>query len=270
MGDTIKVLVVDDDRRMVRTVCDILKAKGFQALPALTGEDAVEIVREEKPDCVLMDVRMPGIDGVETLRIMKELAPDLPVVLMSAYATPEQAEEAKKQGVHALLTKPVDIQLLLSFLSLLRKEECILVVDDDPLFSKTLKDILQGRNFRVETEDDPGKALALMEQKYELAVVLDLKLGDTDGLDLLRDIRSRYPTKPVVLVTGYREEMAPAIEMGFEIGAYTCLYKPFETEELIGIIKEISSKKLRSLLGEPFRRPEIGDKKYGQTPHPDH
>ena len=130
----------------------------------------------------------------------------------------------------------------------------VLVVDDDPLFSKTLKDILQARNFQVETEDDPGKALALMEQKYELAVILDLKLGDSDGLDLLRDIRLRYPNKPVVLVTGYGEEMASAIEKGLEIGAYTCLYKPLAMEELIGIIKEISRKKLRSLFGEPFQR----------------
>lgn len=253
MSELTKVLVVDDDGRMVRTICDILKAKGFEATPALTGEDAIELVKAAMPDCVLMDVKMPGIDGVETLRKIKEIAPDLPVVLMSAFATGEQAEEAKREGVHAILTKPIDIQLLLSFLSLLRKEECILVVDDDPLFSKTLKDILQGRNFQVETEDNPVRALSLMEKKYELAVILDLKLGNADGLDLLRDIRSRYPTKPVVLVTGYREEMASAIEKGLEIGAYTCLYKPFETEELIGIIEDISRKKLCSLLGEPFR-----------------
>ena len=248
MGEITKVLVVDDDRRMVRTICDILKAKGFEASPALSGEDAVEIVNAQRPDCVLMDVKMPGVDGIEALRMMKELAPDLPVVLMSAFVTQEQAEEAKKQGAHAVLTKPIDIQLLLSFLSLLSKEECILVVDDDPLFSKTLKDILQARNFQVETEDDPGKALALMERKYELAVVLDLKLGDSDGLALLRDIRLRYPNKPVVLVTGYGEEMASAIEKGLEIGAYTCLYKPFEMDDLFLVIEEIRVKKLQNLL----------------------
>jgi DNA-binding response OmpR family regulator len=105
----------------------------------------------------------------------------------------------------------------------------------------------------VETEDDPEKVLSHMEQKYELVVVLDLKLGDADGLDILRDIRLRYPTKPVVLVTGYREEMTAAIEQGLQIGAYTCLYKPLAMEELIGIIKEISREKLRSVLGEPFQ-----------------
>jgi two-component system response regulator HydG len=237
---------------MVKTICDILKAKGFEAAPAFTGEEAVEMVKAEKPDCVLMDIKMPGIDGVAALRMMKEIAPDLPVVLMSAYATGDQAEDAKRQGAYSVLTKPIDIQQVLSFLSLLRREESILVVDDDPLFCKTLKDILQSRNYQVETEDDPEKVLGHMEQKYELVVVLDLKLGDADGLDILRDIRLRYPTKPVVLVTGYREEMAASIEKGLRIGAYTCLYKPLATEELIGIIEEISREKLRSFLGEPF------------------
>lgn len=253
MDETVKILVVDDDCRMVKTICDILKAKGFAATPAYTGEEAVEMVRAEMPDCVLMDIKMPGIDGIEALRMMKEIVPNLPVVLMSAYATVDQAEEAKCQGAYSVLTKPIDIQQVLSFLSLLRKEESILVVDDDPGFCRTLKDILQSRNYRVETENDPEKVLDHMERQYDVIVVLDLKLGNANGLDILRDIRLRYPTKPVVLVTGYREEMASAIEQGIQVGAYTCLYKPLATEELIGIIQEISRKKLRSALGEPFR-----------------
>jgi two-component system response regulator HydG len=251
MEETVKVLVVDDDCRMVKTICDILKAKGFAAVPAFSGEEAVEIVRGERPDCVLMDVKMPGIDGVEALRMMKEMAPDLPVVLMSAYSTGDQAEEAKRRGAYSVLTKPIDIQQLLSFLFLLRKEQSILVVDDDPEFCRTLKDVLQSRNYQVETEDDPEKVLGRLELGYELAVVLDLKPGNADGLDVLRDIRRCYPAKPVILVTGYREEMADSIEKGLLIGAYTCLYKPLATEELIGIIEEISREKLRLFLDEP-------------------
>ncbi len=260
MGNTFKVLVVDDDRRMVRTISDILMAKGYRAMAALSGEEAVAMVREEKPDCVLMDVKMPGMDGVEALKIMKDASPDLPVVLMSAYSTEEQAAEARHRGAYSILTKPIDIQQLLSFLSLLKREQSVLVVDDDPAFCSTLKDVLQSRSFKVETEDDPERALQLMEEKYELVVLLDLKLGNPNSLDTLRDIRRRYPTKPVILVTGYREEMASAIENGFRIGAYTCLYKPLATEHLIRIIDDIRRKKLCSFLGEPFLTPseELG------------
>lgn len=252
MGDAIKVLVVDDDRRMVKTICDILLARGFDAVPALSGEEAVEMVKAEAPDCVLMDVKMPGISGVEALKIIREMEPDLPVVLMSAYATGEQAEEARAIGAYSILTKPIDIQQVLMFLSLLRREKSVLVVDDDPAFCRTLREVLQSRNYQVETENDSERALRLMERKYELVVLLDLKLGGEEGLDTLRDIRSRYPTKPVVLLTSYGEKMAATIEKGLQIGAYTCLYKPLVTEELIGLIEEISRKKLCAFLGEIF------------------
>jgi DNA-binding response OmpR family regulator len=243
MGETVKVLVVDDDRQMVKTVCDILKIKGFATAFAFTGKDAVEMVREEKPDCVLMDIKMPGISGVEALQKIKGMAPDLPVVLVSAYTTEAVAKEAKQLGADTVLTKPVDFQMLFSFLALLRKEESILIVDDDMNYAKTVGDVLQSRSFRMETEADPKNVLGHMERDYKLAVLLDLKLGDTDGLEVLKAVRAKYPTKPVVLVTGYRDEMTDSIEKGLKIGAYTCLHKPFEMDGLIDTIKEISRKK---------------------------
>ena len=252
MEGTVTVLVVDDDRRMVKTLCDILKVKGYKAEPAYSGEEALEKIREEMPDCVLMDIRMPGISGVEAMEMIRSQAPDLPVMLMSAYPTDEQTLKAKRHGVYSVLTKPVDLQLVLSFLSLLRKEESILIVDDDEVFCRTLKDILQARGYRVETEIDPGMVMDHMEKNFKLVVILDLKLGNTDGLDVLKEIRARYPSKPVVLVTGYGRDMSNSIEKGFEIGAYTCLYKPFETDAMIGIVEEISRKKLRSFLGTEF------------------
>lgn len=243
--------MVDDDRRMVKTICDILRVKGHDPHLAYSGEEAVHMVRGESFDCVLMDLKMPGIDGVEALKKIKEAAPDLPVVLMSAFATESQAEEAERLGAHAVLSKPIDVQNVLSFLSLLRKEESILIVDDDPMFCRTLKDILQVRGYRVETETDPEHVLGVMEANYELLVVLDLKLGRADGVDVLKEIRGKYPTKPVVLVTGQPGESAASIEKAMRIGAYTCLYKPLEIEKLVEIIEETSRRKLRTLLGEP-------------------
>jgi DNA-binding response OmpR family regulator len=252
MEEKTKVLVVDDDRRMVRTICDILKVKGYEASAAYTGEEAVEKVKSDQPDCVLMDIKMPGINGVEALQLIKGMAPDLPVVLMSAYTTEAQVEEAKQLGADTVLTKPIDLQMVFSFLALLRKEESILIVDDDPSFSGTVGDVLRSRGYRVETEADPENVLVHMEHDYKLAIVLNLKLGDKDGLEVLKAVRSKYPSKPVVLVTGYRDEMTDSIEKGLKIGAYTCLYKPFEMEGLLDTIREISRKKLRNVLGETF------------------
>lgn len=246
-----KILVVDDDRRIVKTTCDILKIKGHEAIATYSGEEGVEIVKSDPPDCVLMDIKMPGIDGVEAMKQMKAIAPDLPVILVSAYATGDTIKEAESAGAYAVLSKPLNFPMVLSFLSLLRKEESILVVDDDPNFCKTLKDILTLRGFHVETESEPQKVLGHMEHDYKLAVVLDLKLGAVDGADVLQAVRAKYPSKPVVLITGYGEEMGKSIERGCKIGAYACLYKPFETDDLLRVLEEIRIKKLQNLLAAP-------------------
>ncbi|MBC8018868.1 MAG: response regulator [Verrucomicrobia bacterium] len=247
-----KVLVVDDDRRMVKTICDILRVKGHDPHPAYCGEEAVLKAGEELFDCVLMDLKMPGIDGVEALKRIREVAPDLPVVLMSANASENQAEEASRHGAYAVLTKPIDLQIVLSFLALLRKEESILIVDDDPMFCRTLKDILLERGYRVETEADPDSVMGHLEVDYKLLVVLDLKLGQAEGVDVLKEIRRKYPSKPVVLVTGHHGESMASIEKALRIGAYTCLYKPLEIEKLVAIIEDTSRGKLRDLLREPY------------------
>lgn len=243
-----KILVVDDDQRIVKTTCDILKIKGYETIAAYSGEEGVGKVRNDPPDCVLMDIKMPGISGVEAMKQMHGIVPLLPVVLVSAYATDELMAEARQSGAYAVLSKPLNFPMILSFLSLLRKEESILVVDDDPNFARTLKDILTLRGFRVETESDPQKVLGHLEKDHKLAIVLDLKLGSADGTDVLKDVRAKYPTKPVVLMTGYRDEMANSIEKGRRIGAYTCLYKPFESDDLFKLIEEIRVGKLKNLL----------------------
>ncbi len=249
MSEMIKVLVVDDDQRIVKTLCDILRIRGHATVFAYTGEDAVQKVRTEMPDCVLMDIKMPKINGIEALSMIRKISPDLPVILMSAYAAEEQIQAARECGSYSVMTKPVDIQALLLFLSLLRRQECVLIVDDDPEFCSTLRDILQARGYAVDTESEPDRVLGLMEQEYKLAVLLNLKLGDYDGLEVLQSIRGRYPTKPVVMVTAYKENMKDSIENAYRIGAYTCMYKPFITEDLIVAIEEIKRKKLQNILG---------------------
>ncbi|HET6419962.1 MAG TPA: response regulator [Geobacteraceae bacterium] len=251
MGEKIKVLVVDDDRRMVKTMCDILRVKGYEAESAYTGEEALEKVMRRDQDCVLMDIKMPGISGIEAVEKIRDMKPGLPVVLMSAYATEEQADHARKHGAYTVLTKPIDVQMVLTFLSLLRKENSILIVDDDPEFCKTLKDIFQARGYEVESEFDPGRVLDRLEQSYRLVVILDLKLGTASGLDVLKEIRAKYPSKPVIMVTAYGGEMVASIEQGLQIGAYTCMYKPLEVDQLVRVIETIKRIKMREALGEP-------------------
>lgn len=114
---TRRVLVVDDDRQMVETIRAILDHRGFQSTPAYSGEEAVETVRTEPPfGAVLMDVRMPGMNGVEACLKMHAAQPAMPVILMTAYAAQEVLAQARQAGVVAIMPKPLAWPKLLAHL----------------------------------------------------------------------------------------------------------------------------------------------------------
>lgn len=118
-----KVLVVDDNQTMVKSICDILKVRGYESIIAYSGEEALKKLQSDNPDCILMDVKMPGIDGVKTLELIRELDQLLPVLLYSAFATKEQIDEAERFGASAVLPKPLDMELFFCFLSHVGKGE---------------------------------------------------------------------------------------------------------------------------------------------------
>ena len=251
MNEKLRVLIVDDDRRMAKTLKDIFNVKGYEAEVAHSGPEALEKVEGSHFDCVLTDIKMPEMNGVDLYKSIKQVQPDIAVVLMTAYSTDKLVKEGLKEGVIATLSKPLDIEALLSFFSALRKDRSIVIVDDDPNFCKTLGDILQARGFAVTQITDPYDVVGKIREDVQV-LLLDMKLNDINGLDLLKEIRSQHPHLPVILVTGYRDEMGEAIEAALKISAYTCLYKPLQIEELLQFLNEIHHRGLAKALGHPI------------------
>ena len=107
------VLVVDDDTGMAETLADILEARQFCVGVAHSGDAAVAMTGQEPFDAVLMDIQMPGINGVEALRAMKARAPKLRVIMMSAYTRDELAREAEQASGIPVQPKPLDVDRVL-------------------------------------------------------------------------------------------------------------------------------------------------------------
>lgn len=108
------ILVVDDEGGVLNTLQSILEEKGFLCRTALSGNEALGIFQKGGEfDCVLMDLRMPGMTGVETIREMKKLKPDIPVIVITACEGEEPAREAMKEGASAVVYKPFDMESLL-------------------------------------------------------------------------------------------------------------------------------------------------------------
>ncbi|GAH87228.1 unnamed protein product, partial [marine sediment metagenome] len=125
------VLVVDDDRSVLDSIAGMISDHGHQAVTAGRAEEAFALLdddgSEHKPDAIILDIRMPGINGLEALRHLRETRPEIPVVIMTAYATMEAAVEAMKLGAYDYHTKPFDPEAMLRTVD--DALECVRMVD---------------------------------------------------------------------------------------------------------------------------------------------
>src|ERR1700758_5809247 len=110
------VLVVDDEDLTLRTVSRGLRQEGFEVFTASSGEDALKVFAQEKPDLILLDIVLPGIDGVEVLRRMKQANNAAIILMMSAYHMVDRAVEAMKLGAFDYLIKPFHLADMISTL----------------------------------------------------------------------------------------------------------------------------------------------------------
>lgn len=108
----VRVLLVDDEEVFRQSTAKLLTRRGFLIEEAASGEAALEALRRSIPDVVLLDLRMPGLDGIDALQRIRALAPDLPVIILSGHGQYEDAVASIKLAVIDFLQKPVDIEVL--------------------------------------------------------------------------------------------------------------------------------------------------------------
>jgi two-component system response regulator CpxR len=107
-----KVLLVDDEREFVQTLSERLLMRDMGSAVAYDGESALELIREDEPEVMILDLRMPGIDGIEVLRKVKETQPEIEVIILTGHGSEADKEVCMNLGAFAYLHKPVDIDLL--------------------------------------------------------------------------------------------------------------------------------------------------------------
>jgi len=236
------LLIVDDEPDMLRGLARILKLRGFEVSTVGSGEAAVEYVRAREPHGVLMDVCMPGIDGVEAFRRIRAIAPNVFVILMTGFT--KLMDEARDEGPTEVLSKPLDLEEVCQLIEHTAVTRPVLVVDDEPDFLQSLTRALVTRGFDVHRAADLEQAIAVYEKQPRAMVLLDMNLSGTSGLDVLRQVKLRNPSALVMLMSG-DSEMIPDMQHGLAMSANACITKPFDVDNLVGT--------LRHLMCEPMK-----------------
>jgi CheY-like chemotaxis protein len=232
-----RILVVDDDRSMARTVCDILRRRGWAPTSVHSGEEAIEAAGTRRYAAVLMDVRMPGVSGVEAFRAIQERQPQTPVILMTAYAAPDLLAQAEDEGVLRILPKPIPWPTLSGLLDTLGSwDGSVLVVDDDPAFLETLEGVLGTTGRRVMRATSVAEALGTIGQASPAVVILDLGLDGLPPREAVAALRRARPAGLLILCSGHTQQMDDALSTLPRGWVYAGLVKPFAPDRLLHLL----------------------------------
>jgi len=240
------VLLVDDNLDFLDSTKDVLEDQGYQVDTATDGKEALERANHDPFDVVLMDIKMPSMNGVESFIKMKEHNPQIKVILFTAYSMENLIDQAHRAGVCDVLNKPLDMVKLIELIERIRAGQlggCILVVDDDQALCDTLLEFFSRQGYDVSVAGDEQKAVRAAEDKSFDILLLDMKLPQSNGLAVYRHIKPLQPNLVTIIMTGYKEEMRDLIDQALSENAHTCLTKPFRFEVLNELLDEIITAK---------------------------
>ena len=268
-----RILVVDDDPMNVKLVAAILKRGGYDSLAAYDGTEALQQVHEHHPDLILLDVMMPGLDGYQVTRQLKDdpLTAGISIIMLTALNDTEDKIRGLESGADEFLTKPVNApELLARTKSMLRlkqyrdqlllrarseksfgrhlgpsapQRQNVLLVEDNEKDLRLFAGQIEGLDIDVHVAHDGEEALQKTLGGEMDLVLLDIFLPGLDGFEVCQRLKENVATRDiqVVLITCLKD-LEGKIK-GMELGADDYLIKPVDGRELMTRIKALLAKK---------------------------
>ena len=253
------IMLIEDNPLTLRILIEHLKKLGHQTAIARSAEEALRQIGMQKPDLILLDILLPGIDGFETCRRLKgNLATkDIPVIFLTALSQPEDKVKAFEVGGVDFLTKPVNftevsarIHTRLSIQKLQRRlktrsnvissglvphqnrKSVIMVVEDNPMTLQLLEKYLDGMGFHAIGTSSGEDALQAIESTQPDLILLDVMLPGIDGFETCRLLKNSLQTRdiPVIFMTALSETQDKV--KAFEAGAADYITKPHHYAEI--------------------------------------
>jgi two-component system nitrogen regulation response regulator NtrX len=212
------VLIVDDEITIIESLSGILSDDGFEVIHAFNGYEALKKIETESPDIVLLDIWMPGMDGIETLREIKQKFPNIPVVMITGHGSIESAVEATKSGAYDFLEKPLSI------------DKVMVTINNALNFRKLEEENLYLRKKTIEKNSITGTSPAVQALHREImaaaptdAAILITGENGTGKEMVARTIHqfSRRPEEPFIIINcaAIPEETLDSELFGHEKGA---------------------------------------------------
>ena len=238
-----RILIVDDDSSVRITMAGVLEDAGNTVFEAEDGYQAIELVKKNDYDIIFMDIKMPGINGVDTYLEIKKMKKKSAVIMMTAFSVEDLIEKAINEGAYTVLHKPFDMNKALELIAGL-KNPAILITDDELSTRDMLKLFLEEKGYRIETAENGKEAVEKVKAGNIDIVFMDVKMPEMDGVEAFIKIKGISKDINVIMMTGYSVE--DMLERAIMNGAFSSIYKPFDIEKIVDIINKIRENKTRT------------------------
>lgn len=205
-----KILLVDDNEDFLDSTRDVLEDEGYEVETASSGEEAVRRVEAAPVDLVVMDIKMPGLNGVESFIQMKRHRPRIPVIMCTAYIVDGLIRQALEEGAYTVLNKPFEMELLINTIVHCLQEQthgAILLADGDKVFRDRWAAILREEGHSVTVADNGVEALGLARQRPFDVLVLQMELPGLNALELYRKVEESGRSVLATVILGAPREM---------------------------------------------------------------
>ncbi len=242
MNSNLRIFVVDDDRDFAASLRFLLESEGHTVQVAHSGEEAVEVLGQETFDLTLLDVRMSGMNGVESFLEVRRQHPSARVMMMTAYSIEELLQQAIDAGALGVLRKPFSEADLLRTLEEVKPAGIVLVADDDVDFAYNLEVLLAERDYSVIRAKTGEEALERIANNRIDVLILDLRLPIMSGLEVYSQLRAKGQALPTVLVTAYAVEESERVAELRRMNIAGCFEKPFSPDELLSFLDDLLCK----------------------------
>ena len=251
------VLVIEDNDINMKLVKTLLGLADHHVLAATDAETGINLARDNVPDLILMDIQLPGMDGLKATQIIKQdqRLKSIPVIALTSYAKQGDEERAREAGCTGYISKPIDTrkftETIKGFLNkpkqpdlepqtgISQYEARILIVDDEPMNVKLLTAQLEGNNYEIIQAYGGKQAVDKAFARQPDLILMDVMMPDLDGFAATSKLKNDPQTRsiPIILITalsGTDDKI-----QGLEIGAEEFLNKPVSKTELNARVKSM-------------------------------
>ena len=233
-----KIMVVDADPGVRLTLEGIIEDEGYDVVGAENGNQAIELARQCPFDLIFMDIKMPGMNGVDAYKEIKKISPMSVVFMMTGFAVEELIEEALEEGAYAVIYKPFEVAQIMDIVKRVLKTTIVLLVDDRPADRVIMRAILEENSYRVEEASDGPEAIVMVEEKHYGVILMDIKMPGMDGFTALEKIRQFDPQAKAIFISAYT--MEESVRDILRDGAYAAISKPVDPDALLELIRSMT------------------------------